>query len=53
MIAPGREYRELAKNILWELLPNGHQQEAQSNPYYEGSRIYYRTQGFLYCIGEK
>ncbi|HEX3133515.1 MAG TPA: PQQ-binding-like beta-propeller repeat protein [Planctomycetota bacterium] len=53
VIAPGPEYQELAKNVLWELQPNGGLQEAQSNPFYEGGRIYYRTQGFLYCIGEQ
>ena len=52
VIAPGPKYQELAKNVLWELQPDGNQQEAQSNPFYEGSRIYYRTQDFLYCIGE-
>jgi outer membrane protein assembly factor BamB len=52
VILPGRKYQELAKNVLWELQPDGNQQEAQSNPFYEGSRIYYRTQNFLYCIGE-
>ena len=52
VLAPGRKYQQLAKNVLWELQPDGNQQEAQSNPYYEGSRIYYRTQGFLYCIGQ-
>jgi outer membrane protein assembly factor BamB len=51
VIAPGPVYHELAKNVLWELQPDGNQQEAQSNPFYEGSRIYYRTQNFLYCIG--
>jgi hypothetical protein len=53
VIATGPQYKELAKNVLWELLPDGKQQESQSNPYYEGNRMYYRTQGFLYCIGEK
>lgn len=58
VIAPGREYKELARNVLWEPQPNGspqeaNQQESQSNPAYEGGRMYYRTQGFLYCIGEK
>jgi len=58
VIAPGRSYKELARNVLWEPQPNGapqeaHQQEAQSNPIYEGGRMYYRTQGFLYCIGER
>ncbi len=53
VIAPGRKYQELAKNVLWELQPDGNQQESQSNPFYEGKRIYYRTQSFLYCIGEE
>jgi len=53
VIAPGPVYKELAKNVLWEMQADGKQQEAQSNPFYEGGRIYYRTQGFLYCIGEK
>ncbi len=53
VIAPGPQYKELAKNVLWEVQGNGGQQESQSNPFYEGGRIYYRTQGFLYCIGEK
>ena len=53
VIAPGRDYKELAKNVLWELASGGNQQEAQSTPVYEGGRIYYRTQGYLYCIGEK
>jgi len=53
VIAPGPVYKELAKNVLWEIQGDGKQQEAQSNPIYEGGRIYYRTQGFLYCIGEK
>jgi outer membrane protein assembly factor BamB len=53
VIGRGPEYKELAKNVLWEVQTNGVQQEAQSNPYYEGPRMYYRTQSFLYCIGEK
>ena len=53
VIAPGPVYKELAKNVLWETQSNGTLQESQSNPFYEGGRIYYRTQRFLYCIGEK
>jgi len=53
VIARGPEYKELSKNPLWEVQATGAQQEAQSNPCYEGSRMYYRTPGFLYCIGEK
>jgi outer membrane protein assembly factor BamB len=58
VIAPGREYKELARNVLWEASQGGSaqesaQQESQSNPIYEDARMYYRTQGYLYCIGEK
>ncbi|MCW8133533.1 MAG: PQQ-binding-like beta-propeller repeat protein, partial [Planctomycetota bacterium] len=53
VIEPGPQYKELAKNVLWELRNDGNQNEPQSNPWYEGGRMYYRTQGFLYCIGEK
>jgi outer membrane protein assembly factor BamB len=53
VFAPGPEYKELARNVLWETQSDGRLQEAQSNPFYEGGRMYYRTQGFLYCIGEK
>jgi outer membrane protein assembly factor BamB len=53
VIERGPQYKELAKNPLWETLASGAQQEAQSNPYYEGSRMYYRSQNFLYCIGER
>jgi outer membrane protein assembly factor BamB len=53
VIAPGTEYKELAKNVLWELQGDRGQQESQSNPWYEAGRMYYRTQGYLYCVGEK
>ena len=53
VIARGPEYKELAKNPLWEVQIAGAQQEAQSNPFYEAGRMYYRTPGFLYAIGEK
>src|SRR5882672_12374746 len=45
VIARGPEYKELSKNPLWEVQATGAQQEAQSNPCYEGSRMYYRTPG--------
>ncbi len=53
VISRGPEYKELARNVLWELQANGVQQEAQSNPFFDGGRMYYRTQNFLYCIGER
>lgn len=53
VIEPGSQYKEVAKNALWELNNDGNQREPQSNPFYEGGRMYYRSPGFLYCIGEK
>ncbi len=43
----GTQYRTAVNAIL---APSAIQ---QSNPCYEGGRIYYRSQNFLYCIGEK
>ena len=53
VLQPGPKYRELAKNLLVEYDKRGMQPEVQSNFYFEGRRIYFRTRGFLYCIGEK
>ena len=35
-----------------EFQGDGHP-EAQSNAFFEGGRMYYRTRAYLYCIGEK
>jgi outer membrane protein assembly factor BamB len=32
---------------------NGHQDIMVSNPIFEGSRMYFRTDGHVYCIDEK
>jgi outer membrane protein assembly factor BamB len=53
VLEPGPRYKQVAKNLLVEYDNNGVQPEAQSNFYFEGKRIYFRTSGFLYCIGEK
>jgi outer membrane protein assembly factor BamB len=53
VLEPGPQYKELAKNLLVEYNPEGAQPEAQSNFYFEGSRIYFRTRAYLYCIGKK
>jgi outer membrane protein assembly factor BamB len=53
VINPGKEFKVVAKSMLQEYSAEGHQPEAQSNPFYEGGRMYYRTRAFLYCIGEK
>jgi outer membrane protein assembly factor BamB len=52
VLAPGPQYKELSKNLLVEYSKEGAQPEAQSNFFFEGRRIYFRTRGFMYCIGE-
>jgi hypothetical protein len=53
VLEAGPKYKELAKNLLVEYGKTGTQPEAQSNFLFEGPRIYFRTRGFMYCIGEK
>jgi len=53
VLEPGPQYKELGKNLLVEYNNEGIQPEAQSNFYFEGQRIYFRTRGFMYCIGKK
>jgi len=52
VLAPGPEYKEVSKNLLVEYSKEGAQPEVQSNFFFEGRRIYFRTRGFMYCIGE-
>jgi outer membrane protein assembly factor BamB len=56
VLEPGRHYKEVAKNLLVEYNNEynneGLQPEAQSNFFFEGRRIYFRSRGFMYCIGE-
>jgi hypothetical protein len=52
VLESGPQYKELAKNLLIEYNPEGAQPEAQSNFFFEGPRIYFRTRGYLYCIGK-
>jgi hypothetical protein len=54
VIEPGKEYKEVARNVIEELTKDGKEQvQNVSTPIFEGSRMYYRTPGYLYCIGEK
>ena len=53
VIQPGREYREVARNFLAESANGKEQAQFNSTPIFEGARMYYRTPGHLYCIGEK
>lgn len=51
VLAPGRTYKALATNLLEEKPAGGF--NFLSSPWFEGSRMYYRSGNYLYCIGEK
>jgi hypothetical protein len=52
VIKPGREYVQVAQNHLAELRDGKEQAQNLATPVFEGKRMYYRTGGYLYCIGE-
>ena len=51
VIQPGRIYKEVATNVLEDSKDGKSQEQNVSTPVFEGSRMYYRTPAFLYCIG--
>ncbi len=67
VMAPGREYRQVAKNVIEQTVPaqlpntfgskpywmGPHQEQTEASLVFDGSRIYIRGEQFLYCIGEK
>jgi len=54
VITPGRQYQEVAVNLIEEFSADGKTQEQTvSTPVFSGTRMYWRTPGFLYCIGER
>jgi len=53
VIAPGRQYKELAVNRIAESQDGQTQVQNLASPFFEGTRLYYRTAGHLYCIGER
>jgi hypothetical protein len=53
VLQPGRQYKEVAQNFLAELKDGKEQVQNVSTPVFEGNRMYYRTPGYLYCIGKK
>jgi outer membrane protein assembly factor BamB len=52
VIEPGRSFKLVARNRL-ENVVNGHQDIMVSSPIFEGSRMYFRTDGYVYCIEGK
>jgi len=53
VIQPGREYKEIARNVIEESKDGKEQVQNVSTPIFEDSQMYYRTAGYLYCIGDK
>ena len=53
VIAPGKAYKEIAHNLIEESKDGKEQVQNVSTPIFEGTRMYYRTPGYLYCIGDK
>ncbi len=53
VIQPGKEYKEVARNFIEESKDGKEQSQNLASPIFEGTRMYYRTPGFLYCIGDK
>ncbi len=52
VVEPGRQYKEVARNTIEEFRDGKSQVQNLSTPVFEGSRMYLRTPGYLYCIGE-
>ena len=52
VLEPGREFKKVAANPL-ENLNNDIQEQTLSTPIFEGNRMYFRSPGYLFCIGEK
>ena len=56
VIEPGRSFKLVARNRLENVVHAGwdiHQDIMVSCPVFEGSRMYFRTDGYVYCIEEK
>ena len=66
VIKPGRTFERVATNrierLLWGKLGGVHPRPSMegqypactvSSPIFDSRRIYYRSEGHLYCIGEK
>jgi outer membrane protein assembly factor BamB len=52
VIEPGRSFKLVARNRV-ENMVNGHQDIMASSPVFEDKRLYFRTDGYVYCVEEK
>jgi hypothetical protein len=62
VLDPGREYKQVAKNNIDEIVPEGWEERYWMGPHHEqteaaltfdGSRIYVRGEQYLYCVGKR
>ena len=57
VLEPGRVYKPIAKNRIEQVTGRGEywarQEITMTCPVFEGSRLYYRAERHLYCIGER
>jgi len=57
VLAPGRTYRQIAKNKIENVVMPGHWAERQerfmANPVFDGKRLYLRGEGALHAIGPR
>jgi outer membrane protein assembly factor BamB len=53
IIQPGRQYKEVAVNRIEESLDGKSQDQNLACPFFDGTCMYHRTPGYLYCTGEK
>lgn len=52
IIEPGREYKAVRQNLIEESKDGKEQAQNLATPIFEGTRMYYRTPEYLYCIGK-
>jgi RNA polymerase sigma-70 factor (ECF subfamily) len=61
VMEPGREYKQVAKNNIDEIVPHAwepkhwmaeHHEQTEATPIFDGERIYIRGEQYMYCIAE-
>ena len=55
VLEPGRTFKPVARNRIENFIPGwqAHQEATTTEPVFEGTRMYYRGEYTLYCIGER
>ena len=55
ILEPGREYKEIGRNTIEKHFPYDWKPDMlegfSSNAWFQGNRMYYRAQKYLYCVG--